>query len=100
MLCRYLMSAFVKVWPKPQLQIRKSAENELRNGGERGGEDVLGVADEAVSCFVCLQVPESELAVPGAGESELAVRGEGDESSSILLLQIKSQIELIPGIGV
>ncbi|GFQ06919.1 guanine nucleotide-binding protein subunit beta-like protein [Phtheirospermum japonicum] len=64
---------------------------------ERDGEDVLGVADEAVSCFACLQVPEAELAVPGAGESELAVRGEGDESSLILLLQIKTQIELIPG---
>jgi hypothetical protein len=42
------------------------------------GDDVLLVADEAAGGEAGGQIPEAELAVPGAGQCELAVRAKDD----------------------
>lgn len=45
-------------------------------GGERDGEDIVGVADEATGGGSGSELPETESLVPGGGESVSTVRGD------------------------
>lgn len=59
--------------PELDRAVTRSGHDLTVVNGESHGEDVLGVANKTASRHAEGQVPETELAVPGAGESELAV---------------------------